>query len=398
MSDGEIAGYHYSTREPLQLRWRAGVLTGVDAPAAPPPVGRWLAPALFDLQVNGYGGVDFQQDGLSSGDLLRAVDCLHRDGCSSILLTLITDRWDALMQRLRRLRELRAQTPELLRAIAGWHVEGPFLSAEPGYCGAHDPGLMLDPTSQHIHELRDAAGTDPLLLTLAPERPGAIEAIARAVSCGMKVSLGHTNAPQAALAAAVQAGATGFTHLGNGCAKEQDRHDNIFWRVFETPGLVVGLIPDRIHVSPAFLRISHRQLGAENVYYTTDAASPAGAPPGRYRLGRLEVEVAADQIVRQPGRTNFAGSALRPLEGVFRAAEMLGCPWQQAWERFSARPRALLGLPAPLAPGQAASFCVVEDVPGRGNTVTVYSHGARRSELPARARLHGAGMKERGKA
>src|SRR6185295_14990202 len=108
---------------------------------------------------------------------------------------------------------------------------------------------MLDPTAEHIRELRTIAGNDPLLLTIAPERPGAIEAIALAVSLGMKVSLGHTNARSDDLRRAVQAGATGFTHLGNACPRELDRHDNIIWRVLDTPGLTASLIPDRIHVS-----------------------------------------------------------------------------------------------------------------------------------------------------
>src|SRR5204863_2163181 len=137
----------------------------------------------------------------------------------------------------------------------------------------------------------------------------------------IKISLGHTNASSELLRQAVEAGAAGFTHLANGCPRELDRHDNILWRVFETPGLTVSLIPDRIHVSPPLFRLIHRTLGQESIYYTTDAMSAAGAPPGKYRLGKMELQVGADQIVRQPGKQLFAGSALRPIDGVFRAAE-----------------------------------------------------------------------------
>jgi N-acetylglucosamine-6-phosphate deacetylase len=137
---------------------------------------------------------------------------------------------------------------------------------------------------------------------------------------------------------AVRAGATGFTHLGNACPRELDRHDNILWRVFETPELLVSLIPDGIHVAPPLFRLAHRVLDEQSIYYTTDAMSAAGAPPGRYPLGRLELEVGADQIVRQPGKSNFAGSAVKPIDGVFRAAEMLGQSWRDVWKRFSERP------------------------------------------------------------
>jgi N-acetylglucosamine-6-phosphate deacetylase len=249
----------------------------------------------------------------------------------------------------------------LQQALAGWHIEGPFLSEKPGFHGAHNPALMLDPTPAHIQELRDIAGDDPLLLTLAPERDGALEAIALAVSLGIRVALGHTDAPAERLRAAVAAGAKGFTHLGNGCPRELDRHDNILWRVLETPGLTVSLIPDGHHVSPALFRLLHRTLDPASILYTTDAMAAAGAKPGRYTLGGLTVEVGDDQIVRQPGRPNFAGSALRPIEGVFRAARMLNCPWQEAWRRFAEVPAAFMGWDASLRAGSGC--CVLRTGP-----------------------------------
>jgi N-acetylglucosamine-6-phosphate deacetylase len=359
-NSGELSAWHNATRQPVLLRWRDGVITDLRPAVRPPSPELWIAPPLFDLQINGFAGVDFQQDGLTAEDLLQAVRGLRASGCTRFLLTLITDSWQALTARLRHLRALRGQSAELQAAIAGWHVEGPFLSAEPGFHGAHDPSRMADPTLEHVLELRSITGNDPLLLTLAPERRGAIEVIALAVSRGVKVSLGHTDAPAKTLAAAVKAGATGFTHLGNACPLELDRHDNILWRVLDTPGLTVSLIPDRIHVSPPLFRLVHRALDSASIYYTTDAMSAAGAPPGRYRLGRMELEVGADQIVRQPGKTNFAGSAARPIEVVFRAAEMLAGPWQEAWGRLAQSPAGFMGLQNELAVGQRASFCVLK--------------------------------------
>ena len=357
MDTGEISAWHYATRAPVRVRWNSGVITHLETPAAPPPKVTWIAPALFDVQVNGFGGVDFQQDGLPMEALLRATRALRGAGCARILLTLITDEWPRLTARLRHLRSVRAQSIELQNAIAGWHIEGPFLSAAPGFHGAHNPALMLDPTPEHIRELHELTGDDPLLLTLAPERDRAIEAIRLATTHGIKISLGHTDAPAEILARAVQAGATMFTHLGNACPRELDRHDNILWRVLETRGLRVSLIPDKTHVSPAPFRLFHRVLGGENIFYTTDAMSAAGSPPGKYRLARMELEVGPDQIVRQPGQSNFAGSALRPVEGVFRAAEMLDAPWQESWTRLSETPAKAMGLRNELAVGQPATFC-----------------------------------------
>ena len=375
-----VIARHYATGQPVQLRWSDGVISAVESVAAAPH-DLWVAPALVDLQINGYGGIDFQRDDLTLDDLLEATRQLRSAGCARYVLTLITAAWPQMVARLSHLRGLREGAAELRSAIAGWHFEGPFLSAEPGFCGAHDPALMKDPRPEHIQELRRVTGSDPVLLTLAPERAGAIETISLAVSLGMKVSLGHSNASQERLLEAIQAGATGFTHLGNGCPRGLDRHDNILWRAFETPGLTVSLIPDGTHVSPALFRLIHRTVGLEAIYYTTDAMAAAGAPPGTYPLGRLELEVGDDRVVRLPGTPNFAGSALRPVDGVFRAAEMLGSPWNEAWPRFSAAPARFMGLPGgELKAGGPATFCLMDAPPrGRFRSIQTFVRGGTRS-------------------
>jgi N-acetylglucosamine-6-phosphate deacetylase len=110
-------------------------------------------------------------------------------------------------------------------------------------------------------------------------------------------------------------------------------------------------------------RLAHRVLG-NSIFYVSDAMAAAGAPPGRHKLGRLELEVGSDQVVRFPGRANFAGSALRPIDGVFRAAKMLDCGWQETWKYFSETPARLLGLPCELAAGARADFCVIDEEAG----------------------------------
>ena len=360
MHHGETSGHHFATGQPLRVTCADGVITALrPAPAA--PAGVWLAPTLLDLQINGYGGVDFQRDDhLTEGPLLTAARRLRRAGCGRFFFTLITDEWPRLMARVRVAKALRETCPELRAALAGWHIEGPFLSPEPGFKGAHNPALMRDATPADLHELRAATGLDPVLLTLAPERHGSLEAIRLATSLGFIVSLGHTNASAETLRAAVRAGARGFTHLGNGLPQQLDRHDNLLWRVFDTPGLLVSLIPDTHHVSPLLFRHVHRALPAERIYYTTDAMSAAGAPPGRYTIGAIELEVGADQIVRPPGQPNFAGSALKPMDAITRAAQMLGQTWREVWPHFSQRPAELMGLRNEIAVGQPADFSVLE--------------------------------------
>ncbi len=356
----EIKARHYATHEPVRLRWQNGAITALEPYSGKVPAHRWVAPPLLDLQINGFAGVDFQQDAITQKQLLLAARRLQSTGCAQFFLTLMTDAWPRMTARLERLRRLRARSAELRHAIAGWHLEGPFLSAEPGYCGAHDAAAMIPVTPKHIREIRNLTGSDPVLLTLSPASADAIAAIRLAVQLGMKVSLGHTNVSQAWLKKAVQAGATAFTHLGNACPPMLNRSDNIIWRVLDTPGLIVSLIPDRIHVSPPLFRLIHRVLGPDSVYYISDAMAAAGLPAGTYTLGRLELEVGQDKAVRLPGTGNLAGSAVSPLDAVLRATEMLRCDWQDTWRRFSETPAKLMGFPPPLSVGAPADFCVLE--------------------------------------
>jgi N-acetylglucosamine-6-phosphate deacetylase len=376
MSDGEICGRLYSTSQAVRLRWQSGCVAELAPCSAAEAGDRWLAPPLLDLQINGFAGVDFQQDDLDPRLLSSAVAGLQNAACSQFLLTLMTDRWEPLLLRLRRLHSLRVSSPLLKHAILGWHIEGPFLSAEPGYCGAHDPNLMLDPTRQHLIQLREAAGEDPLLLTLAPERRGALECIPVARNLGITVSLGHTNAAADIVTRAVDAGAVGFTHLANACPQQLDRHDNIVLRVLDDRRLTVSLIPDGLHVSPRFFRLVHRLQDPGKIYYTSDAVAPAGAPSGRYRIGQHTVEVGPDRVVRKPGQSNFAGSALGPIEGIVRAASMLGRPWQNVWDFFSVNPARLMGQERAIRADQPADLCIIESA-DKIRSVTTVVRGTR---------------------
>src|SRR5262245_27444741 len=229
MNQGEICARHFRSGDPVRVIWQNGRINAILRSNKPDAHDYWVAPALVDLQVNGFGGVDFQQDDLSLGSLVTATRRLRLAGCGRYLLTLITDEWVRMLLRLRDLRELRERSADLRHAIAGWHIEGPFLSAEPGFCGARDPSVMTDPTSEHLQRLREVTGADAVLLTLAPERPNALAAIEEAVSLGFKVSLGHTNASAELIAEAVKRGATGFTHLANGCPRTVDQTDYFIW-------------------------------------------------------------------------------------------------------------------------------------------------------------------------
>lgn len=180
MSHGEIHAWNILDRQPVLAKWEVGLFTEITPTDEPPAEDKWIGPPLLDIQVNGYAGIDFQQDDLSEADLLHAVEQLAQACCGQILFTLVTDNWEAMTRRLARAKQLRDAHPALGRAIAGWHIEGPFLSAETGYCGAHPADKMLSPTPERVAELRNLTGDDPLLLTMAPEVNGGLKGFATA--------------------------------------------------------------------------------------------------------------------------------------------------------------------------------------------------------------------------
>jgi N-acetylglucosamine-6-phosphate deacetylase len=305
-----------------------------------------LAPALFDLQINGYAGVDFQNLALTAAELRRAIDALRAGQTHRILLTFITDDPEALARKFGQIERCRAADPVLAETICGYHLEGPFLSPEEGYRGAHPGEFMRAPDLAAFARMQAAAGGNIRLLTVAPEWPGSAEFIAAVAAQGVVVSLGHTAASEAQIDAAIQAGATMITHLGNGCPVTLPRHDNVIQRLLARDELTACLIVDGVHVPPFALRNFFRAKPPGKVLLTTDAMAAAGAPPGRYRIGRLEVE-SRDGVVRAPGSANLAGSCLAPADGVANAARWLEISTPEARAMFSTRVAAVFGIDLP---------------------------------------------------
>ena len=305
------------------------------------------AAGLFDFQVNGFGGVDFQRDNLTSTEFAHAVAALRQHGTSGIFATLITDEIESLCRRFAALEKLCATVPSAGAAILGYHLEGPWLSPTPGYRGAHPAGPMRAPTLADYERLQAAAHGRLRLITLAPEWPGSAEFIAAVTQQGVHVSLGHTNASEAEIDAAIRAGARFCTHLGNGCPLELPRHDNIVQRLLARDELTACFIPDGIHLPKGVLKNFVRAKPTGRVLFTTDAMAGAGAPPGRYTIGPHLITVGADGVARQPGEKNFAGSTLTPDVGVRHIADWLNLTPEAAYHLWSTAPTAAFGITIP---------------------------------------------------
>jgi N-acetylglucosamine-6-phosphate deacetylase len=303
--------------------------------------------SLFDIQINGFAGVDFQQPDLSAQEVRHAVDRLATHETQRFFATLITDSIDSLAAKFANLESIRSADCVIAEAICGYHLEGPWLSPEPGYRGAHDPQFMGPPDLHDFERLQKAANGQIKLLTIAPEHPGSAEFIYEVTQQGLAVSIGHSNASEADIDAAIQAGARFCTHLGNGVPAEMHRHDNVMQRLLARDELTAFFIPDGIHLPPGVLKNFFRAKPPGKALFTTDCMAAAGAPPGVYRIAHHQLEVGHDRVVRMPGSNGFAGSALAPDEGVANMQRWLGLQEAEARELFSTAIAGALGIHLP---------------------------------------------------
>src|SRR4051812_14189985 len=184
----------------------------------------------FDLQVNGYAGVDFNSDGVTPDELHRACAALEAGGVGGILATIITERVEVMGARLANLAALRERDELCGRIIRGVHIEGPFLNEADGYRGAHPADAIMPGDVDTMQRLLDASGGLTRLVTLAPERDGGFRVTSMLAARGVAVSAGHTDASIDQLRGAIDAGLSLFTHVGNGCPMRLHRHDNIIQR------------------------------------------------------------------------------------------------------------------------------------------------------------------------
>lgn len=272
-----------------------------------------LSPGLVDVQINGYAGADFAS---ASSDDWDSVDrALPRSGVTSYVATFITAPVGDLADSLARTASRRRAGPVAGGSrLLGAHVEGPFLS--PRYRGAHDADLMCDPTPEALDVLLGAPGAEALaILTLAPERAHAIDAVKRLTAEGVVVSIGHTDATGEIVAAAADAGARMVTHMFNAQRPLGHREPGVPGQAMSDDRLVVGLIPDLQHVSAPIVRVVMRACAGRTVL-VTDAVAAAGMPPGRYELGGEDLLVSDDGTLPRRADGTIAGSVLTLDQGV----------------------------------------------------------------------------------
>ena len=314
-----------------------------------------VVPGFVDTHVHGGGGGSFS--GGSAGTATTVA--LHRKhGTTTLVASLVTESPDDL---LRQVIELAGEVRAGL--IAGIHLEGPWLAVQ--RCGAHDPALLRDPDPDELRRVLDAGDGAIRMVTLAPERTGAMEAIATLVSSNVVAAVGHTEATYAQTRAAIAAGATVGTHLFNAMRPIHHREPGPVIALLEDPRVTVEVIADGVHVDPALYRHITRSAGEDRVALVTDAMAAAGMSDGAYRIGPLAVDVA-DGVAHLAGTDTIAGSTAT-MDRLFRfAINHSELPLDEALllavHQSSVNPARALGLPSPLLePGNSADLVVLDE-------------------------------------
>ncbi|HET7664767.1 MAG TPA: N-acetylglucosamine-6-phosphate deacetylase [Mycobacterium sp.] len=320
-----------------------------------------VVPGFVDTHVHGGGGANFST--ASTADTSTAV-ALHRGhGTTTLVASLVTADPDELLRQVTGLaNDVHAGL------LAGIHLEGPWLSTK--RCGAHQSSLMRDPDPTEIDRVLDAGAGTIRMVTLAPERDGALMAIERFVDRKVVAAVGHTEATYEQTRAAIAAGATVATHLFNAMRPIHTREPGPVIALVEDGRVTVEMITDGVHVAPALYRHVANSVGPERVSLITDAMAATGMADGSYDLGSVEVTVV-DGVARVAGSDTIAGSTAT-MDRVFRfAVSHCGLPRDEALmlavRHASVNPARALGLPSVgLAPGATADLVVLD----AGLTVT----------------------------
>ncbi|OWK29874.1 N-acetylglucosamine-6-phosphate deacetylase [Sphingomonas mucosissima] len=324
--------------------------------------GGWLLPGFIDTQVNGGGGVLFNDD--PSVDTIRRIGAAHaRFGTTAFLPTLISDTLDRVDMAMRATEWAIAQG---VPGVVGIHIEGPFLN--PARKGTHDAARFLRLDADSI-ALLGSLGRGRTLVTLAPEMctPDDIAAL---VAAGVIVAAGHSDADYATATRAFDAGITGVTHLFNAMSPLHHREPGLVGAAVENQRIYAGLIVDGQHVAPAALRIALAARPRDRFMLVTDAMSPVGTDATSFELQGKTIRIANGVCMEENG--TLAGSALDMATAVRNAVVMLGRGVAEAAAMAATSPAAFLGLEdrGTLRPGARADLVWLDaDLRPRGTWI-----------------------------
>lgn len=321
----------------------------------------YLCSGFFDPQVNGFAGVDFNSPCLSLEGLHRAALSLASTGVTRFLPTLITSSGEKMLRQLRIVGDALGKDPLLRKMCLGIHLEGPYISPADGPRGVHLREFIRLPQWEELERFQEASEDRIKCVTLAPEVKGAIPFIKKAAAHGMIIGIGHTDASEEVLDVAVQAGARLSCHLGNASSKPPFHHQDPIQKQLAMDQLMASIITDGIHLPPGVVNHYVQAKGTDRIILTTDSMAGAGAPPGRYTLGDLEVEVGPDRAARLVGTSRLAGSTLTMDHAITNVIRFAGIDLNSAIHMAAKNAQKLFPeVGGEIAPGHSADLVLFE--------------------------------------
>ena len=343
---------------------------------------QWLSAGFVDLQVNGYAGFDLNALALDIATVRALCQAMLKVGVTTFLPTLITAPEARITAALRTIREACVRHPDVAAMVAGIHVEGPHIAPEDGPRGAHPVADVRPPSIAEFDRWQQAAGGLVKLVTLSPHWPEAPAYIRHLVKTGVTVSLGHTSADAGQIAAAVDAGASLSTHLGNGSHAMMNRRHNHLWPQLAEDRLTAMFIADGHHLTSAQLKAMLRAKGPGRALVVSDTVALGGLPAGKYQtpIGG-KVELRADGFLAiDDGTANYLAGAALPLKAALPVlVNQVGLTLGEAVTLMTSAPGRIVGGRGVLAVGQPAdlvSFRWEPELPGP-EIAGVWSRGAR---------------------
>lgn len=280
-----------------------------------------LAPGLVDAQVNGYAGLDVNADDVSADTIAALTQRLAAVGVTTWVPTVITGSQERILHALDAVRRARAADERVQAAIPCAHVEGPFISPDDGARGVHDVEWIRPIDADEVARWQQAGPVG--VVTVSPHLDASAEQVRRIVRAGVTVSIGHTSADHAHIAAAVDAGATLATHLGNGIQPMLPRHPNPIWSLLADDRVTAGLIADGHHLPDETLVSMIRAKGDDGAYLVSDLTAIGGLTPGRHTTPVGGVVVLGEDLRLGHEETGLlAGAAATLTDGVRHLARV----------------------------------------------------------------------------
>ena len=269
----------------------------------------YISPGFFDMQLNGYLGIDYSNPDLSIKDIINLINHIASSGTTFHIPTFVSMPHKQLLSNIKTTMKARKSYQLAESSIPGLHIEGPFISPEMGPRGVHDPKYITKPNFNLFKEWQEAAEGTIKYVTIAPEVNGAIDFIREAVASGIKVSIGHTGALPEEIHKAISAGASLSTHLGNGSNTSLPRLRNYIWEQLASDNLQASIITDGYHLPESVVKVFTRAKGLNRIILVSDAALLGGYDPGVYKWGDMDIEVFEDSHLGLLGTSILAGAA-----------------------------------------------------------------------------------------